>query len=603
MEFNGNAAMSYGGLPGDLQVNDNSAGNLIERVVGVGHLNTEDCGLQPNPCKAGFISGWLAYSIWAGAQEGASSYDLSGAANAKEQLMNYHLSARSVEQVGNAYNILKGDIPCGGAVTNTTHFDEYTADVLGTTAGQWVCATTSPGSDARAACEAFWASPSWPKCPETKVPDTTLWGQCKSHMYNCPTTKAYYGDTNSMFMDWWTIFYWAWWITWAPFVGFFVAIISRGRTIREVVIGGFFCPTLFAIIWFSVFGGLAIKMQRIAEIALQVRPEIQYATSTCSEHYSGQTPITPEAKALAAEGYVMLSCMWPKDDQMYYLMKPYTHLTPFLYAVLWVGLLIYFLTSSDSGSMTDDIISASGLAASKIPLWQKVMWCFMEGVTACALVAASNGGALKSLQAASIIIGLPFTFLLCLMVTSTYRALKREVGDEDIIKSNRFNTQLLDMFEGFKPIGGSPCGRGEHLKGIVIGLFVPAASVYKAMFKADENSKITAIFYSVLCQCLWFSWLGLQVGEVDKKEVCYVGWLCMTGVLLIIAFSRGQLRRKCSARLLTLPRSPLPSSGWPRSHAMALLCAQVQRVGLASRRPVRHHVHVPLGVRPDDDAG
>merc|ERR1712167_434564 len=134
-----------------------------------------------------------------------------------------------------------------------------------------------------------------------------------------------------------------------------------------------------------------------------------------------------------------------------------------------------------------------------------------------------NGGALKSLQAASIIIGLPFTFLLCLMGTSTHRALKREVGDEDIIKSNRF-----------KPIGGSPCGRGEHLKGIVIGLFIPAASVYKAMFKADENSKITAIFYSVLCQCLWFSWLGLQVGEVDKKEMCYVGWLCMTGVLLII---------------------------------------------------------------------
>ena len=159
------------------------------------------------------------------------------------------------------------------------------------------------------------------------------------------------------------------------------------------------------------------------------------------------------------------------------------------------------------------------------------------------------------------------------------------------------------MFEGFKPIGGSPSSRKEHLMGIVIGLFIPAASVYKAMFKADENSKITAIFYSVLCQCLWFSWLGLQVGEVDKKEMCYVGWLCMTGVLLIIAFSRGQLRRKCAACLLTLTRSPLPSSGWPRSDAMALLCAQVQRVGLASRRPVRHHVHVPLGVRPDDDAG
>merc|ERR1712167_484293 len=131
---------------------------------------------------------------------------------------------------------------------------------------------------------------------------------------------------------------------------------------------------------------------------------------------------------------------------------------------------------------------------------------------------------------------------------------------------------LLDMFEGFKPIGGSPCGRGEHLKGIVIGLFIPAASVYKAMFKADETSKITAIFYSVLCQCLWFSWLGLQVGEVDKKDV-----------LRRMALHD---RRAPHHRLLPWPAPP-----------------QVQRVGLASRRSVRHHVHVPLGVRPDDDAG
>merc|ERR1712072_534353 len=136
----------------------------------------------------------------------------------------------------------------------------------------------------------------YPRCPETTVNEVSNWGFCAKYRLSCEIQQTYFGDTNKMFMDWWTIFYWAWWITWAPFVGFFVALISRGRTIREVIIGGFFCPTLFAIIWFSVFGGLAIKMQRVAEIALQVRPEIQYATSTCSEHYSGQTPITPEAK-------------------------------------------------------------------------------------------------------------------------------------------------------------------------------------------------------------------------------------------------------------------------------------------------------------------
>jgi len=62
----------------------------------------------------------------------------------------------------------------------------------------------------------------------------------------------------------------AWWVSWAPFVGFFVAKVSKGRTVREVILGGLIAPTLFVIIWFSVFGGLAIKMERTAELALQV---------------------------------------------------------------------------------------------------------------------------------------------------------------------------------------------------------------------------------------------------------------------------------------------------------------------------------------------
>ena len=115
----------------------------------------------------------------------------------------------------------------------------------------------------------MWAG-SFPRCPETTLKDVSAWGTCTAFLMSCPATAVFFNDTNPMFMDWWTIFYWAWWITWAPFVGFFVALISRGRTVREVIVGGFICPTLFALIWFGIFGGLGIKMQRVAEVALQV---------------------------------------------------------------------------------------------------------------------------------------------------------------------------------------------------------------------------------------------------------------------------------------------------------------------------------------------
>jgi hypothetical protein len=344
-------------------------------------------------------------------------------------------------------------------------------------------------------------------------------------------------------MDWWTIFYWAWWITWAPFVGFFVAIISRGRTVRQVIFGGFVCPTIFAIFWFSVFGGLAIKMERVAEMALKVRPEADYASIQCAEHYSGIHPITPEAKMLAEAGYYLLSCM-PYDEQIYYLMMPYTNIKGFLHVVLWLGLVIYFLTSSDSGSMTDDIISASGLSASKIPIWQKVFWCFTEGIVAIALVAASNGGALKTLQRVSIVIGLPFTFLLCFMVPSLYRALKKELGDKDIIESMRFNTQLLDIFEGFQPKGGSPCPPMTHIKCILTGLFVPAKGLNDALKACYPNSPKFAAVVATVGQILYICWFALHIVEVEKEGMHTIAWLCFTGFFLIVAFARGELRRK-----------------------------------------------------------
>jgi len=496
---------------------------------------SNDCGDQVNPCS----SGWLYQSIGDalnGVPPLSTQYAL--------LLASYSMSPDSVQEATNIYKAMKdiyGDsatknVPCGGG-WNVTHADSLTSSATGLPLEAPLC------SSGDAKCYQLWSGGlgAFPRCPETFATKSHEWGTCAKYALSCPITATYYDDTNPRFMDWWTIFYWAWWITWAPFVGFFVAIISRGRTVREVIVGGFVCPTIFAIIWFSVFGGLAIKMERTAELALQVRPDHHHAAVQCSEHYAGGAPITPAAKKLAEAGYYMLTCM-PKDDQIYLIMEPYANLQGFLHFVLWLGLVIYFLTSSDSGSMTDDIISASGLSAGFIPPWQKIFWCFTEGLVAIALIRQS--GALSSLRALSIVIGLPYTIFLCMMVPACFRVLKKEMKDEDIITSYRFNTQLLDILEIFQPRGGSPCDCGTHMTNLLLGLFAPGVpiwKVYKHLFPADT---LGAVLYAVGGNAMYIVWFALQITEVDLEHAYLVAWLMFFGFLCLVIHLRVEMRNK-----------------------------------------------------------
>jgi len=497
---------------------------------------TAMCGDQINPCTTGSIAATWVAALALGA---GPSYD-----SAVQWLTSRGMSARSVSLAATKaadFTAVYGAaavVPCGSAYAAPTAHTAYTASLFaGATAGTGVCAGLSGA--ALTACNTAWSG-DFPRCPETIFGDVPTWGSCTAHFLSCTATERMYNDTNPEFMNWWTIFYWAWWITWAPFVGFFVALISRGRTVREVIVGGFICPTLFAIIWFSVFGGLAIKMERTAELALGQAPDIAHALVTCSEHYSGGVPITPEAKRLSDVGYYMLTCM-PRDDQIYRLMEPYTNRTEFIQFFLWLGLVIYFITSSDSGSMTDDIISASGLNASKIPIWQKCFWCFTEGLVAIALV--NTGGALKALQHVSIIIGLPYTFFLCMMVPSLYRALKREAGDTDIVEAKRFNTQLFDFLELFKPNGGSPFSPCQHLLKIGLALVAPCVPLKNALSKAYPASNLFVGLLAVVAQLLYVAWFVLQICEVEYHGVYILSWVMFSGYIFIVIFARAEMRR------------------------------------------------------------
>jgi choline/glycine/proline betaine transport protein len=167
----------------------------------------------------------------------------------------------------------------------------------------------------------------------------------------------------------WTIFYWAWWIAWSPFVGTFIARISRGRTVREFVLGVLLVPTLVSALWFTVFGWTAIQLDA-------ADPGIVAAVQA---HIS--TGIYAVLERLPGAGFTSLL------------------------AALVVA--VFFITSSDSGSFVVDILTSGGHPDP--PVWQRIFWAVSEGVVAAVLLV---GGGLRALQSAAINTGLPFCLVL-----------------------------------------------------------------------------------------------------------------------------------------------------------------------------------------------
>jgi choline/glycine/proline betaine transport protein len=185
----------------------------------------------------------------------------------------------------------------------------------------------------------------------------------------------------------WTLFYWGWWIAWAPFVGMFIARISRGRTIREFVLGVLLVPVGFTFIWMTFFGNTALHMIMVQGI-------------------------TGLGEAVAA-------------DTTMALFEFFEHLPFSTLASLVATLLVvtFFVTSSDSGSLVIDMLASGG--EENAPVWQRIFWAVSEGVVASALLMA---GGLGALQTASIASALPFTVIMLLMCWGLLRALRIEVA-------------------------------------------------------------------------------------------------------------------------------------------------------------------------------
>ena len=204
---------------------------------------------------------------------------------------------------------------------------------------------------------------------------------------------SFWGEAYSN-TDWqssWTIFYWAWWVSWSPFVGVFIARISRGRTIREFTLGVLLIPMTILFFWFTTFGGVAIHMELLAALdPALVSPGLVDAVN---EDF----------------GSAIFRLI-----EYYPLAKPITLLIVIM-IVLW------FVTSSDSASFVIDMLTAGG--DTNPPKIQRLFWATMEGLIAAILLAA---GGLDALQAAAIVAGLPFALVIFVMMYSLWRGLSRD---------------------------------------------------------------------------------------------------------------------------------------------------------------------------------
>ncbi len=197
-----------------------------------------------------------------------------------------------------------------------------------------------------------------------------------------------FGREDTGYMQGWTAFYWAWWISWSPFVGMFIARVSRGRTVREFVTCVLIIPSVVCILWMAVFGGAAIN-------DVFANPENSAVKAQVIDAYS------PELSLFA-----MLESL------------PLAAITSTIGIVL---VIVFFVTSSDSGSLVIDTITAGGKVDAPVP--QRIFWCTFEGLVAIALLV---GGGLGALQAMVISTGLPFTIVLLLICWAIIKGLRSE---------------------------------------------------------------------------------------------------------------------------------------------------------------------------------
>lgn len=194
----------------------------------------------------------------------------------------------------------------------------------------------------------------------------------------------------------WTLFYWGWWIAWSPFVGMFIARISRGRTVRQFLVGVLLAPVGFTFAWMTIYGNTALHMV-MADGAQDLVSAVATDSSVALFHFLERLPLAAVSSAIAT-----------------------------------LVVVVFFVTSADSGALVIDMLTSKDEAES--PVWQRVFWSVLVGTIAVALLVA---GGLEALQAATIAAAFPFTFAMILMCVGLVRAMRLDVLKRSVLLETR----------------------------------------------------------------------------------------------------------------------------------------------------------------------
>ena len=203
---------------------------------------------------------------------------------------------------------------------------------------------------------------------------------------------SFFMENGNKWQGSWTIFYWTWWISWSPFVGMFIARVSKGRTIREFVIAILFIPVLLSIVWFTTFGATAFYENIMTNGSL----------------------LKAVTKDTSTALFSMINNMRIPD-----ILKIFVSLIGTFLVIS------FFVTSSDSGSLVVDNLTSGGKMDSPIP--QRIFWALIEGTIAITLLISGGNEALNALQTGVILSGLPFTIILLIMIYSLHIGLRTDL--------------------------------------------------------------------------------------------------------------------------------------------------------------------------------
>ncbi|KAG7354598.1 BCCT family transporter-domain containing protein [Nitzschia inconspicua] len=398
--------------------------------------------------------------------------------------------------------------------------------------------------------------------------------------------RAVDGDAaEAWWMDAWTIFYVGWWVSWAAFVGMFVARISKGRTIGSICLFSYAIPLAYTILWFSVFGGIGLRQSRQAQemkalgMAVggsedyYVNADIDYCYDVPQEAVSvngsvvfentlmGVTPVCEfnSAQSDMAWFNVLYSYSFPND---------FTYgFGPFLSWLSLVALTIYFVTSSDSGSLIVDHLASNGFPDTH---WtQRVFWAFTEGALATALLVSGGPDGLRALQAASILTGLPFNFFLVFMCVTSYKMLvlaeqnNRDESDITLKEAYRKHKTfqmpvfggVFNIFEYVFSMGMAipearqkvmPFPNGTVTKNFFVALLVPFVPYHQLLsfVYPKPRSKTSNMILTGIYATFHLLWISLFISMTVSRGFQAIAWTAFVLNGCILTHLRSSIRER-----------------------------------------------------------